>query len=178
MAKGKLTTKKLTKIFQRLGAKDPESLAKSQIEDGIPQLVGFLFLKSLWQSVVNEGDSKWIETQLAYAEKEPDGPHAGAGHAIASLRAKGATDEELTDLVRCTQAESLFAFCLILDNPYDALQDLDPELAEEMGWVFAQTDGEENIVAIAGGFHESVLEMDPTGREMRPRKRLDNGESE
>lgn len=166
----KMTTiKGLTEIFRRLGAPDPEGWARWQIKEGMPQLGRFLFLKLAWQGVVKEGDSSWIEAEIAHAQKDPLGPHAGAGHALASLRAKGATDEELTDLVRCTQAQLLFHFCMVVDDSYSLLQDLDPELAEAIGFTVAQTDGEENIVAVLGGLHESVLAMDPEGREVRPR---------
>jgi hypothetical protein len=169
MAINMKTIKGLTAIFRRLGAPRPEGWARSQIEEGIPQLGRFLFLKLAWQGVVKEGDSSWIEANIAYAKKDPFGPHAGAGHALASLRAKGATDEELTDLVRCSQAEMLYHFCMVVDDSYSLLQDLDPELAEEIGFTVAQTDGEENLVAVLPGLHESVLDMDPEGREVRPR---------
>lgn len=43
----------------------------------------------------------------------------------------------------------------------------EPELGE-LGWGLFQTDAEGNAVAPIGGLHESVLETDPTGREMRP----------
>ena len=49
---------------------------------------------------------------------------------------------------------------------------------EAIGWALAQTDGEENITAVLGGLHESVMSMDPTGREMRPRGWVDKGESD
>ena len=36
---------KLTALFQKFGAPDPESWAASQVEEGIPQLQRFLFLR-------------------------------------------------------------------------------------------------------------------------------------
>ncbi len=35
----------LTELFARLGARDPEKWARSQIKEGIPQLARFLFLR-------------------------------------------------------------------------------------------------------------------------------------
>jgi hypothetical protein len=36
-------------------------------------------------------------------------------------------------------------------------------------WVLAQVDEDGDLIGPIGGLHESVLETDPTGREMRPR---------
>jgi hypothetical protein len=86
------------------------------------------------------------------------------GHALRKLRARGATDEELTDLVRGMQAELLFQFCYLLEDPGD----VEPDVAD-VSWSLVQTDNEGNVLGSITGLHESVLETDPTGREMRPR---------
>ncbi len=38
-----------------------------------------------------------------------------------------------------------------------------------VAWALAQVDDAGNVLGGIGGLHESVLETDPTGREMRPR---------
>jgi hypothetical protein len=155
----------LTKIFAQLGARDPESWAESQIENGIPQLARFLFLRQAWRSIVEEGDASWIDEAIERAKNDPSEPYAGGGHALVSLKAKGATDDELTDLVRAMQAKLLFSFCYLLEDPGD----LEEEIAD-VGWALVEVDDEDNIISGIPGLHESVLEMDPTGREMRPRR--------
>jgi hypothetical protein len=159
---------KLTTVFRKLGAKDPERWARSQVEEGIPQLARFVFLKQAWKSVVSEDDSSWIDGQIMQAASKPDEPYAGVGQALLSLRALGASDEELTDLVRGMQAELLFQICSLLGDPGD----LEPAV-KDLGWVLVQIDEEGNPVDAIGGLHESVLELDPTGREMRPRPASD-----
>jgi len=156
--------KELTEIFRKLGAEDPEDWARSQIKEGIPQLARFLFLRQAWRCVVPEDDPGWIDETISMAVRDPNEEYAGAGHALASLRKRGATDEELTDLVRGTQAELLFQICCLLDDPGD----LAPGVAN-VNWALVQTDDEGNVLKTIGGLHESVIEMDPTGREMRPR---------
>jgi hypothetical protein len=158
--------KKLTALFEKLGARDPEGWARSQFEEGIPQLARFLFLRQAWRAVVSEGDSGWIAGAIASAEARPSDPYAGVGHALRSLRARGATNEELTDLVRGMQAELLFQICYLLEDPGD----LEPDV-EDVTWSLVETDEEGNVLDDIRGLHESVLEMDPTGREMRPRAR-------
>src|SRR5688500_15480467 len=99
---------KLADLFQRLGARDPDAWARSQLEEGIPQLARFLFLRQAWRAIIDEGDPTWINSAIASADAKPEEPYAGVGHALRKLRGRGATDAELTDLVRGMQAELLF----------------------------------------------------------------------
>ena len=156
----------LTSLFRKLGAPDPEGWARSQLEEGIPQLARFLFLRQAWRRIADERDASWIDRSIQRAESHPNEPYAGVGHALKKLRARGATDEELTDLARGMQARALFSFCYLLDDPGD----LEDEVAD-MGWTLMQVDDAGNLLATIHGLHESVLATDPTGREMRPRQR-------
>jgi hypothetical protein len=62
------------------------------------------------------------------------------------------------------QAELLFGLCYLLDG-HDASE---PEVADVF-WCMFQTDGNGKALRSFGALHESVLETDPTGREMRPK---------
>ncbi|GMU39129.1 MAG: hypothetical protein AMXMBFR58_38860 [Phycisphaerae bacterium] len=159
-----MTEDELAALFRKLGAPEPEGWARSQLSEGIPQLARFLFLRQAWRNVVKEGDPSWIDRYIERAQAHPGEPYAGVGHALKKLRGRGATDNEIIDLVRGMQAELLFSFCYLLEDPGD----LEPEVAD-IGWVLAQVDDDENVLGTIGGLHESVLETDPTGREMRPR---------
>jgi hypothetical protein len=157
--------KELAALLHKLGAHDPEGWARSQMEEGIPQLARFLFLRQAWRQIVKEGDPGWIDNSIRRADAHPGEPYAGVGHALKRLRRRGATDEELTDLVRGMQAELLFSFCSLLDDPGE----VEPDVSD-VAWRLVQTDDEGNVLGSIGGLHESVLETDPTGREMRPRR--------
>jgi hypothetical protein len=159
-----MNQEELTALFQKLGADDPEGWARSQIQEGILQLPRFLFLRQAWRQIVEEGDSSWIEYALQRAQTHPDEPYAGVGHALKKLRARGATDEELTDVVRGMQAQLLFSLCYLLEDPGD----VEAEVAD-VRWALVQIDEEGHVLGNVDGLHESVLDMDPTGREMRPR---------
>ena len=160
-----MNQEKLAELFRKLGAADPEGWARSQIEEGIPQLARYLFLRQAWRQVVSEDDSTWIDTSIERAQKHPDEPYAGIGHALSKLRVRGATNEEITDVVRGMQAELLFSLCYLLGDPGD----LEAEV-EGMGWALVQVDEAGEILGAVEALHESVLETDPTGREMRPRR--------
>jgi hypothetical protein len=67
----------------------------------------------------------------------------------------------------------LFDVCYLLDDPYSALEGIEglpPEL-EGFSWGLFEVDDEDRVGRPISGLHESVLETDPTGREMRPPKR-------
>ena len=154
----------LAEVFRKAGAPDPESWAASQLEEGIPQLARFLFLRQAWKYVADEGNHDWINASIGAFENNPERPFSGVGRALASMTAKGVTDEEIIDLVRGCEAETLSGFCYLLEDP--GLTEEDPEVE----WALFQIDEQGQPIAAIDGLHESVLETDPTGREMRPRK--------
>ncbi len=160
-----MNQKELAALFRKLGARDPEGWARSQVEEGFPQVARFLFLRQAWRQIVAEGDSTWIGNLIQRAQAHPDEPYAGVGHALKKLRSRGATDEEITDVVRGMQAELLFSFCYLLEDPGD----IEAEVAD-VAWTLVQVDDDGNVLCNIGGLHESVLDTDPTGREMRPRR--------
>lgn len=153
----------LTAIFRGLGANDPEGWARSQVEEGIPQLARFVFLKQAWSLVLADGDTGWIAPTIESARKRPDEPYAGIGLALQRLLSAGADPKDLTDVVRGMQANLLFDLCYLLGDP-----DFPNHIAE-VAWGLFQLNADDQPEIHIGGLHESVLETDPTGREMRPR---------
>jgi hypothetical protein len=158
----------LTKLFAELGANAPELWARSEIQEGIPQLLRFLFLKNAWNAIPAEGSNEWIDKEISGSAARPEAPYAGLGQALARCRALGVADEDLTDIARCLQAQMIFTLGYLLENgpsePNAGLQDV--------CWGLFEID--ENGLPIGrqiSGLHESVLDLDPTGREMCPKKR-------
>ena len=154
----------LAKKLAALGAPDPHGWAESEVLEGIPQLARFVFLREAWKNIVSEDDPSWIADQIARAEEHPVAPLAGIGHALRRLKARGASDEDLAEVVRGMQANFLFSLCYQLDDPNPE----EPE-AEGVLWALCQITEEGEVVGGIPALHESVLETDPTGRELRPR---------
>lgn len=154
---------KLTSLFRKLGARDPESWARSELDEGIPQLARFLFLRQAWRKVISEDDGVWISNEITRAKKRSDGPGAGAGLALQRLLAAGANPQDLTELVRVMQWQMLSRLCYLLEDPGD----VEPEAAR-VAWALFEVDADGNPGRPIDGLHESVLETDPNGREMRP----------
>jgi hypothetical protein len=156
---------KLADVFLRLGANDPKGWAASEIEEGIPQLATFLFLKTAWRYVVSEIDTTWIETAIETSSRRPTDPCAGIGPALQRLVDSGVNQQDITDIVRVKQYELLFRLCYLLGYGSDFENE-----PEDVGWILCETDKNGELSGrTIGGLHESVLGMDPTGREMRPR---------
>jgi hypothetical protein len=158
------TEVELIEVFKSLDAPSPEAWAKSQMAEGIPQLLRFLFLKGAWKSIPTEGDSRWIDRNIKQASANPEAPYSGLGRVLASCRAKGISDADLTELARCLKAEMLFSVGYLVDGLEWPAENL-----EDVSWGLFQVgeDGRPFGPKISG-LHESVLELDPTGREMRP----------
>lgn len=156
---------KLTELFRKLGAEDPESWANSQVEEGINQLGRYLFLRQAWREVISEDDHSWIQDQISYSEKYPGAPCSGIGSALHRLLDKGADPQDITDVVRVMQYRLLFRICYLFSDPGD----LEPEV-RHFAWALVQVDSDTGaIVGEINALHESVLETDPTRREMTPR---------
>lgn len=156
----------LTALFRKLGAPDPEGWARSQINEGIDQLARYVFLREAWKRVVPLENTNWIDAQIAAAKAGPSAPHAGAGHSLQRLLAAGAERKDIHEVVRVMQSELLFSLCYLLEDPGE----LEPEIAD-LSWRLMRTNDDGECIGPIVGLHESVLETEPAGREMRPEQR-------
>jgi len=156
-----MNEQELAELFRKLGARDPAAWAHSQVKEGIPQLARFLFLREAWKLVVSERDRNWL-SQPAYDDvNEPGG---AIGPALRRLLSLGATEADLTTVVRTMQWRILSGLCQLLDDPGS----LEPEV-KDIAWKLFQVNEDDQPIAPLSGLHESVLETEPSGREMRPR---------
>jgi hypothetical protein len=153
----------LTQLFAELGAPAPERWARTQVEHGVPELARYLFLRAAWRHVLADGDTGWIEGTVQAARAQPDAPFAGVGAALARLRDAGAHDADISEVVRGMQVAALFALLRLLDGAPGA----EPEVAD-IGWALVQVSPDGAVGAPIRELHASLLDTDPTGREMRP----------
>jgi hypothetical protein len=156
----------LTELFRKLGARNPEGWARSQHNEGIDQLARFVFLRQAWKAVVSPDDVSWIDRTIESVKRRPSEPGAGIGPALEHLLAAGADREDIHEIVRVMQFELLFSLCYLIDDPGD----LEPELAD-LSRRLVRTNEQGKTIGTIGSLHESVLETEPTGHEMRAQKR-------
>ena len=155
-----MNERELTALFRKLGARDPATWARSQINENSPQLARFLFLRQAWKLLVNDNDSSWIPEMCQVNSNKPGGD---VGPAITRLLAAGGQEDDLTKIVRVMQWRLLSGLCQLLDDPGNIESE-----AGDIAWRLFQVDEGDHPIAVMGGLVESVLETDPTGREMRP----------
>jgi len=120
----------LTALFARLGASDPELWARSQVEEGIPQLMRYLFLKAAWKDVNRDGDTSWIAPEISDASAHPATPYAGLGLGLEHCAKQGVDPSVLNEMIRCAQARMIFRISYLLDDPNCG----DLEELEDVSW--------------------------------------------
>lgn len=152
----------LTAIFADLGAPDPESWAASQLNEGINQLGRFLVLKGAWQGVVDDDDTAWIDRLVETTPSDRDRPFDGIAHALRNMLAVGVDRRDIIQLVRGMQVQALFALLYLIDDPGVVSGN------SYQSWALFEVDEDDQPLRPIAGLHESVLQTDPTGREMRP----------
>ena len=155
-----MNERELSELFRKLGARDPAGWARSQLEENLPQLARFLFLRQAWKLVVKPGDASWISEARQTNVK---GPGGDVGATLGRLMAAGASEADLTTVVRVMQWKLLAGMCRLLDDPGDLEVDV-----KDVAWRLFQVDENDSPIVPIGGLLESVLETEPSGREMRP----------
>jgi hypothetical protein len=101
----------LTKLFENFGERDAEALAMSQLQEGIPQLQRFLFLREAWRRITDDADTTWVDPDVANAEAYPNAPYAAFGVALKRAVKSGVSRQDLTDIARGVKARLLFELC-------------------------------------------------------------------
>lgn len=153
----------LTSILRSLGANEPESWAESEVNEDIPQLARFMFLKGAWRRIASVDDTTWIDNIVQNVPADSNEPYAGAAHSIRRMLGAGVSKSDVAQLVRATRAEFLFELCYMMDDP-GSVDGNDGYV----DWSLMELDADGNACRSISGLHESVVETDPTGREVRP----------
>jgi hypothetical protein len=150
-----MNMRELTELFHKLGAPDPEVWARSQLDEDLPQLARFLFLRQAWRLVVSSDDQSWISDAINAKKR---GPGGALGPALERLLSEGASRTDLSTVVRIMQWRLLAGLCQLLDDPGT----LEVEVSD-IAWRLFQVDDKEQPIAAMGGLLESVLETEPDG---------------
>ncbi len=123
----------------------------------------FFFLRQAWKGVIEDGNTSWIDAEIAGARQAPNNPGSGIGPALERLVAGGALRDDISTVARIMQWQLLSKMCYLLSDPSIEEREL-----QDTAWCLFEVDESGNVGRPVDGLHESVLETDPTGREMRP----------
>ena len=155
--------KRALAVFKQLRAKDPTYWAKKESKDDEPFLARFLFLKAMWECVIDD-DASWMKNWA-------DSKHPTAT-AVERMLARGIDPDDLTDVVRDMQVAVLFNVCCALDDSAHGIEDLQEKITDNVEWRLAEYDGEnEKLKRPILSIHGDLYDFDPTGRRGEPRTR-------
>jgi hypothetical protein len=159
--------RKLADQFRALGANNPEGWARSQVQEGIPQYSRFVFLRQMWRSVTPEGDTAWIEASIARCDRRPRDPGASVGPILKRMLAAGLSREDISEFARVMQWETLADIAYQLDD--SGIVSYPSETTPPVHWALCEVTEDGEVKHIIDAIHESVLDVEPSGREMRPK---------
>jgi len=160
---------RLVEQFRVAGADDPESWARSEISEDIAQLARFCFLRSLWPHTIDRWRQQtgWIEHAISMAERDPNSPFADAGVAIKAALARGVPRDDLASIARMVAHDTAFDVVHHIDEGEDAEYNIDNGYP---AWTLSEIGPNELPTGRSlDALHESLLNMDPSGRDGRPR---------
>lgn len=109
--------------------------------------------------MVDENNTTWIDNNIISDNQYPNAPMAQVGLTFKKMLERGFDKKEINDFVRAIQYKALFGVCAFLDGCY----------GESNFRIYAE-DAETGQMLFLNSLHEDFLSLDPTGREMRPRK--------
>lgn len=171
----------LVEKFRAVGAEQPEEWAASEVEDDIPQLARFLFLRRLWR-----GARQWkLPPAEWFAEVEPDElpvdeedddeptlvpssngevadedaepPFLAAQQAVQRILAAGADPDDLKEVARAIFLHTAFDVVATVDDGHD------PEAGDGMpGWLLTEVGGDLVLTGrVIPDLHEDLLTAEP-----------------
>lgn len=123
------------------------------------------FVRGLWRDIPSEDDVSWVEN-LAKHEKT-DKPLGDFGPLAKKMLDHGLTPYDVARFAKLVAYEAAFSFCYFLEDPSE-VEDLLPD-SDGPAWGFFRCHGDQPVEQLAG-LHVSILSLDPSGREMRPKQ--------
>lgn len=171
----------LAEKFRAVGADEPEGWAASEVEDDIPQLARFLFLRRLWRgawqwrqppehwfaevqpdelAVDEEDDDEPTLVSASsdeLADEDGDPPFLAAQQAVRRILAAGADPEDLKEVARAIFLHTAFDAVHTVDEGHD------PEAGEDMpGWLLVEVGGDLVLTGrVIPALHEDLLTTEP-----------------
>jgi hypothetical protein len=134
----------LIERFRAAGCRDPESWARSEINEGIAQFARFIFLRELWKCALPQGSRAWISS----LELPNDD---GRGGALRRLKESTASIDDLGELVRAAQVSVVRDVAFMLDGYAPA-----GDMVEDVNWGLFELDANGRPAREIGGLHESI----------------------
>ena len=174
----------LAERFRAAGAEQPEAWAASEVEDDIPQLARFLFLRRLWRAAGEwkQPPAEWFAepepeprdalpagehddeptlvssaAEAAGAEDEGEPAFFAAQQAVRRILAAGADPEDLQEVARAVFLHTAYEAVHTVDEGHD------PEAGDGMpGWLLAEVGADLVLTGrVIPDLHADLLTTEP-----------------
>lgn len=170
----------LAERFRALGAEEPEAWALSEVEENIPQLARFIFLRRLWRGAGewalppaewfaerepqpsddeedDDGGEDADRPSVAEAEADAEPAFQDAQQAVQRILAAGVDEADLKEVARAIFLHVAFDVVQTVDEGHD------PEAGEGMpGWLLTEVGGDLVLTGrMVDGLHEDLLTTEP-----------------
>ena len=155
MSQSGLSIEQLAAIFRELGVTDPQSWARSEVEEGIPQLAMVLFLQLARSSIDDLRDVRVLRDTIR---------RAGGRESTEALRRlvdAGTSTSDLLQVVRDVLRDYLTQICFLLDDTSAIRFSGWPRAAEleKIHWGLFAVDHRGRPGPDMSGLHEIVGEL-------------------
>ena len=137
----------------------------SQDSESTPQEV---FLRGAWKCVPSEDDLSWVQ----HVSRQPlsEEPLGDYGALVARMLECGVTEYDIARFAKIVGYETACGIAYHLEDPNASYEDFPDDRNEQLAWQLYLVDDETNQpLEPLTGLHESLLSLDPSGREMRPK---------
>ncbi len=127
-----------------------------------------VFVRSVWMNVPSEDDVSWVKRVAALPAT--DGPLGDYGALVRRMLESGLSEYEIARFAKIVGYETAFGIAYLLEDP--AAGFAATSNPEDVSWRLYRIDSAtEQPVEPVVGPHELMLSMDPSGREMRPKRK-------
>jgi hypothetical protein len=160
------TAEYLLNQMRVLGASDPEAWVRSEVAEDIPHLARYVLLRRVWESIDSwvEASDQLVAGFVGEAERTPSAAFADAGVAMRRMLEAGISADDIGRVARMVAYETAFDIVSTIDDGCDS------ERGDGFpGWMLVELTSAGKLTGrVIGGLHESLLSLDPSGREGRP----------
>lgn len=127
-----------------------------------------VFLRGVWRRIIpSVADLSWVQRTASLPAE--DGPLGDVGPIVRKMLDGGVSEADIARFAQIIGYETALGLCYHVEDPIASYEGIPTNADDEIAWglfLVDPTTGEP--CDPLGGLCESILSMDPSGREMRP----------
>ncbi len=126
-----------------------------------------VFLRGVWRRIIPRVDDvSWVDRLASLPAS--DGPLGDTGPIVRRMLSAGIPAADIARFSQIVGYETAFGLCYHLEDPVASYEGMPVGAGDRLAWGLFLVDETGEPCDALGMLHESILSMDPSGREMRP----------